>query len=315
MTIGTGTRGLGSRNDRHTPTRSGWAGRLVLTPGTALYFGPGGYAATHSHRAVQLVWAADDPIALTLWKRGGESRTFRAQAALIPANVRHAVDAAGRAVVVLLGEPEGARGAALQQFALSRWGRDLDGELASVEFPNPDISPRMLAELPERLMQALGLQSGCGQPLSIAILRAIGAIEQSLDSVPRLSAVAATAALSSSRFSHRFANEVGIPFRRFVLWARIRRAVDEIARGSNLTVAAMAAGFSDAAHLTRNFHDTFGLSPSMLFSGMQITGSLWPRSAQAGNHSKQRERSSPAIAGAIPCANDSIEDDHRDQVD
>lgn len=288
MTIENSTRGVGSSNDHCTPTRPGWAGRLVLTPGTALYFGPGGHAATHSHRAVQFVWAADDPVALTLWTLEGKSRSFHAQAALIPANVRHALDAAGRAVVVLLGEPEGPRGAALQQFALSRWGRELDGELASVEFPSRDISLRELAELPEKLMQALGSQSGCGHPLSTAILGAIGVIERSLDSVPRLSAVAATAALSSSRFSHRFAAEVGIPFRRFVLWARIRRAVDEIARGSNLTAAAMAAGFSDAAHLTRSFHHTFGLSPSMLFSGMQITGSLWRGSAQAGNHSKQR---------------------------
>lgn len=110
--------------------------------------------------------------------------------------------------------------------------------------------------------------------------RAIGAIEQSLDNVPRLPVVAATVALSASRFSHRFADEVGIAFRRFVLWARIRRAVDEIACGGQLTGAAMAAGFSDAAHMTRTFRDTFGLSPSLLFSGMEVTGSLWPRSAQ-----------------------------------
>jgi AraC-like DNA-binding protein len=67
---------------------------------------------------------------------------------------------------------------------------------------------------------------------------------------------------------------VGIPFRRFVLWSRMRQAVASTQAGRDLTEAAVDAGFSDSAHLSRTFRAMFGLSPSMVLPLAEIVGSL-----------------------------------------
>jgi methylphosphotriester-DNA--protein-cysteine methyltransferase len=45
------------------------------------------------------------------------------------------------------------------------------------------------------------------------------------------------------RFQHLFTQEVGVPFRRYRAWNRMRMAISEIVKGSNFTTAAHAAGF------------------------------------------------------------------------
>src|SRR3712207_8098417 len=53
------------------------------------------------------------------------------------------------------------------------------------------------------------------------------------------------------RYRHLFVAEIGLPYRGYVLWLRLGRAVDVFAAGGSLTDAAHAAGFADSAHLSR----------------------------------------------------------------
>lgn len=75
---------------------------------------------------------------------------------------------------------------------------------------------------------------------------------------------AGVACLSESRFSHLFVREVGLPFRTFLLWRRLMRAVEGMAAGRSLTAAAHEAGFSDSAHFSRAFRRMFGLPADWL---------------------------------------------------
>ena len=79
---------------------------------------------------------------------------------------------------------------------------------------------------------------------------------------------AATAAqqvhLSTSRFLHLFRKETGITYRRMQLWMKLVQAYKQLEKAKNLTTLAHAVGFSDSAHLSRTFKETFGLSPSLL---------------------------------------------------
>jgi AraC-like DNA-binding protein len=68
--------------------------------------------------------------------------------------------------------------------------------------------------------------------------------------------------LSASRFQHLFAEEIGVPFRRFRVWQLLRNAIGEIAAGSSFTTAAHSAGFADQAHFARAFRQAFGAPPS-----------------------------------------------------
>ncbi len=60
-----------------------------------------------------------------------------------------------------------------------------------------------------------------------------------------------------------------------MLWARIKRAVRATQRGANATEAALDAGFSDSAHLSRTFRAMFGLPPSLVLPRLEIIGDAW----------------------------------------
>jgi AraC family transcriptional regulator len=71
--------------------------------------------------------------------------------------------------------------------------------------------------------------------------------------------------LSPSRLAHLFKNEVGVPVRRYVLWMKMRRALDLAIAGDSLTTAALSAGFADSAHLSRTVRSMMGIAPEFLF--------------------------------------------------
>lgn len=109
------------------------------------------------------------------------------------------------------------------------------------------------------------------------VAEALAHIDDVLPGVPRLTAAASRAGISPSRLTHLFTAQVGIPFRRFVLWARIRLVTQQVQAGWNLTDAAAAAGFADSAHFTRVFHAMFGLVPSAILPHLEIVGQLGDR--------------------------------------
>jgi AraC-like DNA-binding protein len=52
--------------------------------------------------------------------------------------------------------------------------------------------------------------------------------------------------------------------RPYILWRRFLHVWDLLATGATLSSAAHAAGFADAAHLTRTSRSMFGFPPSAL---------------------------------------------------
>jgi AraC-like DNA-binding protein len=73
--------------------------------------------------------------------------------------------------------------------------------------------------------------------------------------------------LSPSRFAHLFKQQLGLPFRHYVLWRKLTRAMVAIGSGGTIADAAHAADFADAAHLTRTFYQMVGMAPSVLMRG------------------------------------------------
>ena len=248
-----------------------WAGRLFLDAGAVVYIGPGGPADRHAHHAVQLVWAEDGELMVTI------EQPVQRRAVLIPADVPHAFDATGRHIALLLVDPHSARGASLDRRARLVVGQDVANDLPS-RFPPRDVTAPDAARWSDAALAALGAARG-EVPLSAATRRAITYIEEAIDGVPRLADAARRIGISPTRLTHVFSQEVGIPFRRFVLWTRVKRAVEESRTGADLTRAAVAAGFSDSAHLSRTFRSMFGLSPSMVLPHVEIVGSVWTAGA------------------------------------
>lgn len=243
-----------------------WAGQLLLgpAPGLAMYTGPGGHSDRHAHHAVQLAVAIDEPMQVTIG-----TKSLTTTAALIPPDVPHSFVVNGR-VTFLWTDPHGPRGRRLQEQA-TRYvengaATELDG-LREVATTAGDST-----QLARRLLEAIGEDTDAVAQPSRAVTAALHYLETTmpLDGAaahpPRLDDAARAAAISPSRLTHVFAEELGIPFRRYVLWVRLLRAVRAIAAGNDLTRAASAAGFSDSAHLSRAFRGIFGLPPSTLLA-------------------------------------------------
>jgi AraC-like DNA-binding protein len=88
-----------------------------------------------------------------------------------------------------------------------------------------------------------------------------------LDTDPSLGlgAVAKAAGVSAHRASQLFSQNLGLPWRRVVLSAKIRRAGRYMGSGRRLTDVAQDAGFTDSAHFARVWIQSYGASPSAFF--------------------------------------------------
>lgn len=72
--------------------------------------------------------------------------------------------------------------------------------------------------------------------------------------------LARSVSLSPTRFSHWFVEQTGMPLRGYKKWLKLRIAMDALLEGRRPTDAAMLAGFSDLAHMSRAFSESFGLT-------------------------------------------------------
>lgn len=106
--------------------------------------------------------------------------------------------------------------------------------------------------------------------LDARIQQALDYIHNSSSHSIRLSEVANIACLSEGRLTHLFKAQVGIPIRRYILWTRTCDALQKISEGEDLTGAAIEAGFSDSAHLSRTFQMVFGLPPTEILNNSQF---------------------------------------------
>jgi AraC-like DNA-binding protein len=92
------------------------------------------------------------------------------------------------------------------------------------------------------------------------LLRLVAA--RPVDDESSLDALATEVGLSPSRLMHVFTESLGIPLRPYLAWLKLQRAAQAIVTGRPLADAAYAAGFADAAHMTRTFRKMFGVTPS-----------------------------------------------------
>lgn len=83
-----------------------------------------------------------------------------------------------------------------------------------------------------------------------------------------IEAVAKEVDLSSSRFRHLFVEETGVTYSQFRNWKRLLAAEVNLNTLDSLTWAAIDAGFSDASHFSRNYKNTFGVTPSSVFKSL-----------------------------------------------
>jgi AraC-like DNA-binding protein len=227
--------------------------------------GPGARSGTHVHHAMHLVLAVTGALRVRTEPQG-----WRAAAGVLTApDVAHAIDATGTEVVLVFLDPESEVGAALAS-ALSGPVRLIDpAERAALV---QDADPRAIlggdgVAWTGRALQVLQPGSRSPRrPVHPAVRKLLRLLRTaSVDSLDSsLPGLARAVGLSPGRLMHAFTSSIGIPLRPYLGWLRLQRAAGAIVADQPLADAAQAAGFADAAHLTRTFRRMFGVPPSSL---------------------------------------------------
>lgn len=245
----------------------GGDGAGFILPSGALYFGPEMQASTHVIHNYLVYIATQGSFDLIL---PGGKVSSSCEAAVIAPDWPHRIVSRGARLSIFYLVPEtdaGRRAAAFSQGrkvfapparvvsaalprlrAYAEHGCDTDeaDDVSTYLFDNlaPPLGPAAVFD--ERVVHTINyLNSAAGRRVTIG-------------------EAAAEVALSSSRLEHLFTEQVGIPIRSYLLWGRVRYALQLMVGGDSLTEVALEAGFFDSSHLSRTFRRMVGIAPSTL---------------------------------------------------
>lgn len=261
-----------------------YVGHFVPWDGGCLLIGRGGgLVPTHAHYAIQVAFGSEPGIRFRTTERDGWTEYA---GAMIPSRQPHSMDATRvQPNVVLFVEPETRSGRALTE----RWLRGGIAEIPEeiVADVGPDIfaawaQERSVEAVQRAARRVIHTLAGGVEPTVVSderILRAVAHIRAHLHVPLTLDDVASVACLSPSRFRHLFVEQTGSALRPYILWRRFLRVWELLMTGESLSTAAHAAGFADAAHLSRTSRQMFGFPPS----AMQMQGPLRPDPGEAAD--------------------------------
>ena len=232
----------------------------------AFYVGPGLVASLHAHHAVQVFVGLSGPIPLRV---GPSARWERYAGALVASNQRHESEPAVPLIATFWLEPESRDAQRLASLQTGQAVQRLEPALIREVAPrlrdcwHQRYSSRRTDGLVDEVLELL-TPGSCERPgpPDERIEFARGLLAGAPGGRMSLADVAKKVGLSPSRLTHLFREQVGTPPTRYLLWTRLRHALEALANGSSVTAAAYAAGFSDGPHLSRTFRSMLGFSPA-----------------------------------------------------
>ena len=260
--------------ERAAPGTGGGGGELDalwhLDEGRTFFAGPLDYNASHQHGAP--VYLAGLYGRFGLRVEGG--RWLSVRTAVIPAGVRHELQLGGQPIGVFYIEPDLAGVDALTPLVrdTSEDGGALVGRTGEVGALRTLYESRDATRWAGvALSDLLGFsRQRARREIDPRIARVVAGMSAeavtALGVLTPVARLAGAVGLSASRFQHLFTREVGVPFRRYRAWQRMRGAIRGIVRGRTFTEAAHAAGFADQAHFGHDFRRTFGAAASRSLS-------------------------------------------------
>jgi transcriptional regulator GlxA family with amidase domain len=238
---------------------------LPVWPPLLAVRGPGARSARHAHHAMHVVVCAEGELRV---RAGAARRWTRAAGVITAPDIAHEIDATGADVMLVFVDPESEVGAAIRSTITGAYRVLTAAERGAIDATRSpmEIMTADGVAWTAALVAALGAPAlpapRAIHPRVRKLLRALRAMPADADT--SLDALAKTVGLSPGRLMHAFTDSIGIPLRPYLGWLRLQRAAAAVVSGAALSDAAHAAGFADAAHMTRTFRQMFGTPPSAL---------------------------------------------------
>lgn len=250
-----------------------WSGRVFLWQEQALFIGAAAKTSLHASPGIKICVALDGDFGL----RTSEYSSWQSfRSAMIAPGQIHAIDGRGNelALLVLAAEAEVAQ--PLAPIYLNRGVSEIApvvlrnlfslfadfAQLDGIRFEAAEVCRQMVHSLEPGPRKKLMM--GVAPLLDPRVSRTVERLHEQAERDASIGEIAAQVALSESRFSHLFSDQLRVSPRRYLLWLRLREALQLLAGGASLTGAAHEAGFADSAHLTRTFRGMLGIAPTSL---------------------------------------------------
>jgi AraC-like DNA-binding protein len=244
---------------------------LFFSTGYFIYIGSAVDTIVHDHHAIQIAISFKDKIEMIL-----PDSTLKHKAVIINSDQPHECRTYDTTFLLINIDPECKIGVGLKKVCLV-------GQKAAalpdvmVEDLLEKIKPELSKEKNANSIFTLILQflqklsrTGGNEQLDERIIKVLEILRQPGHLPVKISDLAEKVYLSPSRLIHLFTEQVGIPIRKYFLWARLLTSLQYLIDARDLTAASLEGGFSDAPHFNRTFKRMFGLNPSLLLKNSQI---------------------------------------------
>lgn len=240
----------------------------------AIYIGTLDRVDWHAHGTPVLIAGMAGRIRLGL--EGG--RWHMCHAAIIPAGVMHTLELDDNPLAAVYVEPQLASVSGLARLG-THWEaqeRVLVGHCDTLgTFREIYENRQSLCFAREALDDLLGLAVENDAPLvDPRVLRVVQHLADNPADQTSIGVLAAAQGLSLRRFMAMFQRDMGVRFRRYRVWNRIRAAIEVVLSGHTLTEAALATGFTDSPHFARQYHQITGVTPSSVLRRVARAGSV-----------------------------------------
>jgi AraC family transcriptional regulator len=249
--------------------RTAVSARWYLWDGGFLAIGKSdGIIPPHSHHAIQIVIAIDGDVAV----KGARGEWRDGRGVIVRQDAEHSYKGKGASGAMLFVEPESSEGVWLRNALTEDITVIPDARLTACvsalrTFSEQPFESMEIRDVIRHCVHSLCTGAPPSRRLDARVTKVLTAIRESDDLRMSVEDAAALAFLSPSRFAHLFKQQVGLPFRRYMLWRKLTRAMLAIGRERTIAAAAHASDFADAAHLTRTFYQMFGIPPSVMMRG------------------------------------------------
>ncbi|HST58630.1 MAG TPA: AraC family transcriptional regulator [Longimicrobium sp.] len=276
----------------------GRASHFVSWDGGCLFLTRGpGIAPPHAHYAIQIAFSDVPGIRF----RSSDREPWTSYDGVVIASRQpHSMDATHSGLnAVLFVEPETREGRALTERYGQRGIAPLAAEALAEVRPclfAAWLEQRRAAAVVRAAQDVIAELTGGVEPLVVSderILRATAYIRGHLDAPLTLEEVADVACLSPSRFRHLFVDQTGMALRPYILWRRFLRVWELLSEGVSVSAAAHAAGFADAAHLSRTSKRAFGFPPSAMPMGAPLRDEDQPLRSRGQPFHSRAEKPAP----------------------